>query len=123
MLDSVKAIGGMFDSHLWSRNGLLLQEIIEVASLFLKFAQSTNNLNALSLLSGNISAVLYAMKRGTRRTLNPSSSAEDKELCENIAYIFTEHGKLWERLENAEKAKSSFEKAEKWRYVTEYASK
>ncbi|KAF9922583.1 hypothetical protein BGZ67_010380, partial [Mortierella alpina] len=54
------------------------------------------------------------MKRGVRKTLNPSLSAEDQELCENVASIFTEHGKLWERLDNAEKAKGSFEKAEKW---------
>ncbi|KAF9922711.1 hypothetical protein BGZ67_010300, partial [Mortierella alpina] len=106
----------MFDSHVWSRNGLPLplREIIEVAGIFLKFAQSTSNSNALHLLCGNISAVLYAMKRGARKALNPSSSHEDRELCENIASIFTEHGNLWKRLENVEKAKSSFEKAEKW---------
>ncbi|KAF9571948.1 hypothetical protein EC968_010485 [Mortierella alpina] len=56
------------------------------------------------------------MKRGVRKTLNPSLSAEDQELCEKVALIFTEHGRLWERLENAEKARTSFEKAEKWRY-------
>ena len=107
----------MLDSHLWSRNGLPLREIVEVAGLFLKFAQSTNNLNALTMLCGNITTVLFAMKRGARKTLSPSSSTEDQELCEMVASIFNEHGKLWERLENVEKARSSFEKAEKWRYV------
>ncbi|KAF9923624.1 hypothetical protein BGZ67_009725, partial [Mortierella alpina] len=58
------------------------------------------------------------MKRGARKTLNPSSSDEDRQLCENIASIFTEHGNLWKRLENVEKAKSSFEKAEKWNTST-----
>ncbi len=107
----------MFDAHLWSRNGLPLREIVEVAGLFLKFAQSTTNPNALHLLCGNVSTVLYAMKRGARKTLDPTSSVEDQELCENVASIFTEHGKLWERLENVEKARSSYEKAGKWRYV------
>ncbi|KAF9922122.1 hypothetical protein BGZ67_010717, partial [Mortierella alpina] len=102
----------MFDSHVWLRNGLPLREIIDVAGIFLKFAQSTSNSHVLHLFCGNISAVLYAMKRGARKTLNPSSSNEDRELCENIASVFTEHGNLWKRLENAEKAKSSFEKAE-----------
>ncbi|CAO3572267.1 unnamed protein product [Mortierella alpina] len=54
------------------------------------------------------------MKRGARKTLDPASSAEDLELCEKVASIFTEHGKLWQRLDNADKARSSFEKAEKW---------
>ena len=105
----------MLDTHLWSRNGLPLREVIEVAGLFLKFAESTSNLNALQLLCGNVSTTLYAMKRGARKTLNPASSAEDQELCENVAFIFAEHGKLWQRLDNADKARSSFEKAEKWR--------
>ena len=105
----------MFDSHLWSRHGLPLREIIEVAGLFLKFAQSTSNVNALHLLCGNVSTILAAMKRSERKALNPSLSAEDQELCEKVASILTEHGKLWERLENVDKAKSSFEKAELWR--------
>ncbi|KAF9924326.1 hypothetical protein BGZ67_009342, partial [Mortierella alpina] len=104
----------MFDSHVWSRNGLPLREIIEVAGLFLKFAQSTNNSNALHLLCGNVGTVLSTMKHGARKALDPSLSAEDQELCENVASIFTEHGKLWERLENVDKARSSFKKAEKW---------
>ncbi|KAF9928092.1 hypothetical protein BGZ67_007171, partial [Mortierella alpina] len=54
------------------------------------------------------------MKRGARKSLDPSSSAEDQELCENVAFIFTEHGKLWKRLDSIEKAKNSFEKAQKW---------
>ena len=105
----------MFDSHFWPRNALSLREIAELASLFLKFAQSTDNINALLLLCGNVGTVLSAMKHGVGKTLHPSASAEDQELCENIASIFTEHGKLWERLENIEKARSSFKKAEKWR--------
>ncbi|KAF9929690.1 hypothetical protein BGZ67_006175, partial [Mortierella alpina] len=104
----------MFGSHVWPRNTLSLREIIEVAGLFLTFAQSINNLNALALLCGNVSTVLGAMKRGARKSLNPSLSPEHLKLCENVASIFTEHGKLWERLENGEKAKISFEKAEKW---------
>ncbi len=105
----------MFDSHLWSRSPIALREIAEVAGLFLSFAQSTSNLHALHLLCGNVSAILSAMKRGVRKTLDPSLSAEDQALCENVALIFTEHGKLWERLDNPEKARGSFEKAEKWR--------
>ena len=105
----------MFDTHLWSRHGLPLREIIEVADLFLKFAQSTSNANALLLLCGNVGTVLSAMKSGERKALDPSSSAEDRELCESVASIFTEHGKLCQQLENAEKARSSFKKAEKWR--------
>ncbi|KAF9922548.1 hypothetical protein BGZ67_010481, partial [Mortierella alpina] len=54
------------------------------------------------------------MEHGVRKTLDPSLSAEDQELCENVASIFTEHGKLWERLQNVTKAKISFKKAEKW---------
>ncbi|KAF9289851.1 hypothetical protein BGZ68_008450, partial [Mortierella alpina] len=104
----------MIDTYLWSRNGLPLQEIIDVASLFLTFAQNTTNPNALHLLCGNISTVLHSMKHGARKSLDPSSSAEDQELCEKVASIFIEHGKLWERLESADKAKSSFKKAEKW---------
>lgn len=104
----------MFDSCWRPRNTLSLREIIDVAGLFLKFAESTSNSNALLLLCGNVGTVLSAMKNGVRKTLNPSVSAEDQELCENIAFIFTEHGKLWKRLENIEKARSSFEKAEKW---------
>ncbi|KAF9952027.1 hypothetical protein BGZ70_000768, partial [Mortierella alpina] len=104
----------MLDTHFWSRNGLPLREIIEVANLFLNFAQSTSNPSALQLLCGNVSTILYAMKRGARKTLNPVSSAEDQELCEKVASIFTDHGKLWQRLDNADKARSSFEKAEKW---------
>ncbi|KAF9571965.1 hypothetical protein EC968_010502 [Mortierella alpina] len=104
----------MLNTHLWSRQGLPLREIIEVANLFLKFAQSTDNFHALQLLSDNVSSLLYAMKRGVRKTLNPSSSAEDQKLCENVAAIFTEHGRLWERLDNVEKARDSFEKAGKW---------
>ncbi|KAF9283870.1 hypothetical protein BGZ68_005057 [Mortierella alpina] len=110
----IENIGEMFDSHFWPRNALSLREIAELASLFLKFAQSTDNINALLLLCGNVGTVLSAMKHGVRKTLHPSASAEDQELCENIASIFTEHGKLWERLENIEKARSSFKKAEKW---------
>ncbi|KAF9958267.1 hypothetical protein BGZ70_009253, partial [Mortierella alpina] len=104
----------MFDSHGWSRNGLPLPEIVEVAGLFLNFAQTTSNTNALLLLCGNVGSVLSAMKHGARKTLNPSLSAADQELCESVAAIFTEHGKLCERLESAEKAKISFKKAEKW---------
>ncbi|KAF9980063.1 hypothetical protein BGZ75_008928, partial [Mortierella antarctica] len=104
----------MFDSHSWPRNPLSLREIVEVADLFLVFAQSISNPNALVLLTGNVGTVLSAMKSGVRKTLDPSSSPEDHELCGKIALIFTEHGKLWERLENAEKARSSFNKAEKW---------
>jgi len=105
----------MFDSHLWSRNGLPLREIVEVAGLFLNFAENTSNSNALLLLCGNVSTVLSAMKHGARKTLNPSLSAEDQQLCESVASIFNEHGKLWERLESGEKARTSFKNAEKWR--------
>ena len=105
----------MFDSHVWSRNGLPLPEIVEVAGLFLKFVQSTNNNNALLLLCGNVGTVLSAMKHDARKKLNPSLSAEDQELCERIASIFKEHGRLCERLDSAEKARVSFKKAEKWR--------
>ena len=105
----------MLDSHLWLRHGLPLREIIELAGLFLKFAQSTKNPNALLLLCGNVGTVLSAMKSGERKALDPSSSADDRELCESVASIFTEHGKLCEHLENAEKARSSFKKAAKWR--------
>ncbi|KAF9925343.1 hypothetical protein BGZ67_008722, partial [Mortierella alpina] len=104
----------MIDLHFWSRNGVPLQEIIVAADIFLTFAQSISNPHALLLLSGNVSTILSAMKRGVRKTLNPSLSAEDQELCENVASIFTAHGKLWERLDNVEKARGSFEKAEKW---------
>ena len=109
------AIGEMFDTHLWSRNPLSLREIVEVADLFLKFAQSISNHDAMFLLSGNVTTVLSAMKHGARKTLNPSLSAEDQKLCEQVASVFTEHGKLWERLQNVDKATSSFKKAEKWR--------
>ncbi|KAF9944822.1 hypothetical protein BGZ72_001936, partial [Mortierella alpina] len=112
--DSLNALGEMFDTHLWPRSALSLREIIEVAGIFLKFTQSTNNPNALTLLCGNISTALSAMKRGARKALDPSSFADDRELCESIASIYTEQGKLWERLESDEKAKHSFEKAEKW---------
>ncbi|KAF9951135.1 hypothetical protein BGZ70_001119, partial [Mortierella alpina] len=54
------------------------------------------------------------MKHDARKKLNPSLSAEDQELCESIASIFAEHGKLCERLDSAEKARVSFKKAEKW---------
>ncbi|KAF9277825.1 hypothetical protein BGZ68_008982, partial [Mortierella alpina] len=104
----------MFDSHVWSRTGLPLPEIIEVASLFLRFAQSVTNLNALHLLCGNVGAVLSAMEHGVRKTLNPSLSAEHRKLCEDVSSIFTEHGKLLELLKNDQKAKISFKKAEKW---------
>ena len=104
----------MFDSLL-SRNALLPREVIEVSSLFLAVAQNTNNPHALSLACANVGTVLSAMKHGVRKTLDPTSSAEDRELCENVASIFTEHGKLWERLANDEKARSSFAKAAKWR--------
>ncbi|KAF9921661.1 hypothetical protein BGZ67_000336, partial [Mortierella alpina] len=104
----------MFDSHSWPRHPLSLREIIEVADLFLTFAQSTSNPNALVLLTGNIGTVLSSMKRGVRKTVDPSLSPEHHELCRKVALIFTEHGKLWERLENAEKARNSFAKAEKW---------
>ena len=114
-LDTSKEISRMFDSHLWPRTALSLREVIEIAGLFLTFSQSTSNLNALLLLCGNVGTVLSAMKHGVRKTLDPSSSAEDQELCGNVASILTKHGKLWERLENAEKARSSFKKAEKWR--------
>jgi len=112
----------MFESHLWPRQPLSLREIVEVASIILTLSQSTDNQHVLMLLSGNISTVLSAMKRGARKTLDPSSSAEDQDLCGNFASVFTEHGKLWERLENAEKARGSFDKAEKWRYEDENAT-
>ena len=105
----------MLDIHLWSRNPLSLREIVEVADLFLKFAQSISNQNALLLLSGNVTTVLSAMQHGARKTLSPSLSVEDQKLCEEVASVFTEHGKLWERLQNADKAKSSFKTAGKWR--------
>ncbi|KAF9274432.1 hypothetical protein BGZ68_000688 [Mortierella alpina] len=54
------------------------------------------------------------MEHGVRKTLNPSLSVEDRELCENVATVFIEHGKLWERLQNVAKARISFQKAEKW---------
>ncbi|CAO3565079.1 unnamed protein product [Mortierella alpina] len=104
----------MFESHSWPRQPLSLREIVEVAGIILTLSQSTNNQHVLMLLSGNISTVLSAMKRGVRKMLDPSSSAEDQDLCGNFASVFTEHGKLWERLENAEKARGSFDKAKKW---------
>ncbi|KAF9277394.1 hypothetical protein BGZ68_009322, partial [Mortierella alpina] len=104
----------MFETHSWSRNGLPLPEIVEIASLFLKIAQSVSNLNALHLLCGNVGAVLSAMEHGVRKTLDPASSAEHQKLCEDVASIFTEHGKLLELLKNDQKAKISFKKAEKW---------
>ncbi|KAF9923941.1 hypothetical protein BGZ67_009576, partial [Mortierella alpina] len=104
----------MFGSHLWPRNTLTLREIIEVAGLFLNFAQTITNPNALVLLCGNVSTLLGAMKRGARKSLDPSSSPEHRKVCDNVASIFTEHGKLWERLDNIEKAKISFEKAQTW---------
>lgn len=108
-----QAVGEMLDTHFWSRNNLPPQEIIEVASLFLTFAQSINNLHALHLLCGNVSTVLYSMKHGPKKCQDPSP--ENQELCEKVASLFIEHGKLWGRLDNAEKAKSSVKKAEKWR--------
>ncbi|KAF9276909.1 hypothetical protein BGZ68_009664, partial [Mortierella alpina] len=108
-----QAVGEMLDTHFWSRNNLPPQEIIEVASLFLTFAQSINNLHALHLLCGNVSTVLYSMKHGPKKCQEPSSS-ENQELCEKVASLFIEHGKLWGRLENAEKAKGCRKKAEKW---------
>ncbi|KAF9934936.1 hypothetical protein BGZ67_003624, partial [Mortierella alpina] len=100
---------------MWPRTTLSLREIVEIAGLFLKFAHSISNPNALVLLCGNVATILGAMKRGARKSLDPSSCTDDQELSENVASIFTEHGKLWKRLENGEKAKISFEKAEKWR--------
>ncbi|KAF9945034.1 hypothetical protein BGZ70_004117, partial [Mortierella alpina] len=104
----------MFDSHVWSPNPPSLRDIVEVADLFLKFATTTDNLNALHFVCGTVSTILSAMKRGVRKTLNPISSAEDQVLCQNVASVFTEHGKLWDRLNNVDKAKTSYEKAEKW---------
>ena len=111
-LDSTTA---MFDTQLWPRNPLALREIVEIADLFLKFAQNISNQNVLLLLSANVTTVLSAVEHGARKTLSSSLSAEDQDLRENVASVFTEHGKLWERLQNAAKARSSFKKAEKWR--------
>ncbi|KAF9272300.1 hypothetical protein BGZ68_002536, partial [Mortierella alpina] len=58
------------------------------------------------------------MKRGVRKTLHQSSSAEDRTLCENVASIFTAHGKLWEQLDDTDKAHASYDKAAKWRVST-----
>ncbi|CAO3565071.1 unnamed protein product [Mortierella alpina] len=104
----------MFDSHVWSPNPPSLRDIVEVADLFLKFAKTTDNRNALHFVCGTVSTILSAMKRGVRKTLNPTSSAEDQVLCEYVASVFTEHGKLWNHLNNVDKAKASYEKAQKW---------
>lgn len=85
-------LGEMFDTHVWSRTGLPLPEIIEVAGLFLKFAQSVINLNALHLLCSNVGEVLSAMEHGVRKTLDPSSSAEHQKLCEDVASILPSMG-------------------------------
>ncbi|KAF9947521.1 hypothetical protein BGZ70_002637, partial [Mortierella alpina] len=104
----------MFDSYVWSPNPPSLRDIIEVADLFLKFAKTTDNPNVQHYVCGAVSTILSAMKHGVRKTLNSTSSAEDQVLCQNVASVFTEHGKLWDRLNNVDKANASYKKAQKW---------
>ncbi|CAO3565078.1 unnamed protein product [Mortierella alpina] len=104
----------MFDSYVWSPHPPSLRDIVEVADLFLKFAKTTDNPNAQHYVCGTVSTILSAMKHGVRKTLDPTSSTENRVLCQNVASVFTEHGQLWDRLNNVDKAKASYKKAQKW---------
>ncbi|KAF9933774.1 hypothetical protein BGZ67_004145 [Mortierella alpina] len=115
ILHTGKTIAGVLDVLFSLRNTLSPQDIADSASFFLNVVQTADKPCIIALSSAMVDSILFGMKRGLRKSLSPSSSVEDKMICNTIAAVFTEYGKLLECTGKSERAQTCHRKAQKWR--------
>ncbi|KAG0249051.1 hypothetical protein BG011_009627, partial [Mortierella polycephala] len=90
---------------------------LELANSHLELARTSNDPDLILARCEDAEAAISRIKRTARKALIPPKSIDDQTLCNEISIVYIEQGKMLDSLGYRDKAQTSINKAEKWRFV------